>query len=312
MKLLAPDKILVENKCQGYKGEYKISWQKSALANYYRVYFNYVPYGVPTLIADNLTDLTYTFTNFDVIDGTELYFIVASIRDNNGTITEARSRYQRAQNTSEFMSFSQGTWLDNNNMMCNPHTNLYPDASDAERDTSYIGVNPLPLEEFRRYQFNRILRDELWILQDRGEPVYLIKKKRVNYDQPEDDDDRRQGRSNIVQFYSPIIICAAIASPGQTHNVYVSGRGFEKSSRSWTIYTPLLNDEDILIDKENKRWELQNVTHQRSWRGAITWQSFDIKALPITDPVYSHPTIKNVDGTLLYQKNISEWNKEPL
>ena len=57
-----------------------------------------------------------------------------------------------------------------------------------------------------------------------------------------------------------------------------------------------------IITKDNKRWEIQNVTYQRSWRGSVTWQQFDIKAFPVTDPIYSHPQLKTVDGTKLYQK----------
>lgn len=305
MILTFPDKILVENLCQGVQGKYKISWSPNPLATSYKIYRNRVPYGPAELIAET-PDLEYIDTQFEVIDNTECYYRVSSImssrnesdESNIGSVIESElSRYQGAPNTTEYMETTAGTWTDSNNTRWDPHDNKYPNG-----ESSYIGTNYLPLNVLRRYQFNKILRDELWILQDCGEPCYLIKKKRVNYETDTEDDDRRVGRKNIVQYYEPLIIWAHIASPGQTHLITYRGTALEKNSRSWTIYTPKLQDGDIIITKDNKRWEIQNVTYQRSWRGSVTFQSFDIKAFPVTDPIYSHPQLKNVDGSVLYQK----------
>lgn len=297
MILCAPDKILVENLCQGIQGKFKITWSANPLATGYRVYYSRVPYGLPTLITTT-TDLEYTFENFDIIDGTDLFFRVSSIMEKDGeTIESALSRYQSAPNTTEYMATTEGTWTDSNNTRWDPHDNKYPNG-----ESSYIGTNYLPLNVLRRYQFNKIVRDELWILQDRGELCYLIKKKRVNYSTDTEDDNRRVGRKDIVQYYDPIIICASIASPGQTHIVTYRGAAIEKNTRCWTIYTPKLIDGDIIITKDNKRFEIQNVTYQRSWRGSDTHQYFDIKEFAITDPIYTHPQIKNVNGSNLYQK----------
>jgi len=305
MILTYPDKILVENLCQGVLGKYKISWSANPLATSYKIYRNRVPYGESELIAIT-SDLEYIDTDFQIIDGTECYYRISSVignidsdeSDSDSEIKESElSRYQGAPNTTEYMETTAGTWTDSNNTRWDPHDNKYPNG-----ESSYIGTNYLPLNVLRRYQFNKILRDELWILQDCGEPIYLIKKKRVNYEVDTEDDDRRVGRKNIVQYYEPLIIWAHIASPGQTHLVTYRGTALEKNSRSWTIYTPKLQDGDIIITKDNKRWEIQNVTYQRSWRGSTSWQSWDIKAFPVTDPIYSHPQLKNVDGTILYQK----------
>lgn len=303
MLLTYPDCILVENLCQGYQGKYKISWKASPLANFYRIYRNRVPYGQAELIAET-SDTYYIDEQFEIIDGTECYYRVSSVIGNidsdesDEIIKESElSRYQGAPNTTEYMETTAGTWTDSNNTRWDPHDNKYPNG-----ESSYIGTNYLPLNVLRRYQFNKILRDELWLLQDRGEPIYLIKKKRVNYETDTEDDDRRVGRKNIVQYFDPIIIWSSIASPGQTHIVTYRGTALEKNTRCWTIYTPRLNDGDIIITKDNKRWEVQNVTYQRSWRGSTTWQQFDLKAFPVTDPIYTHPQLKNVDGTVLYQK----------
>ena len=297
MLLTPPDNILVQNLCQGQKGSYKISWNKQSLAKEFRIYRNRVPYGTAELIATT-SDLEYIDENFEIIDGTECYYRVSSIMEKDGEIIESQlSRYQGAPNTTEYMETSVGTWTDSNNTRWDPHDNKYPNG-----ESSYIGTNYLPLNVLRRYQFNKILRDELWILQDCGEPIYLIKKKRVNYSTDTEDDNRRVGRKDIVQYYEPIIIWSHIASPGQTHIVSYRGAALEKNSRSWTIYTPQLIDGDLIITKDNKRWEIQNVTYQRSWRGSTTWQAYDLKEFPITDPIYTHPQLKNVDGTKLYQK----------
>lgn len=292
MLLTPPDNILVQNLCQGQKGSYKISWNLQPLAEKFRVYRNRVPYGEAELIATT-SDLEYIDENFPIIDGTECFYRVSSVDSNNNE--SSLSRYQSAPNTTEYMETSAGTWTDSNNTRWDPHDNKYPNG-----ESSYTGTNYLPLNVLRRYQFNKIVRDELWILQDAGEKIGLFKKKRVNYSIDTEDDNRRLGRKDIVQFYDPIIICAHIASPGQTHIVSYRGAALEKNSRSWTIYTPKLNDGDIIICKDNSRWEIQNVTYQRSWRGSITFQSFDLKALPITDPVYSHPQLVNFDSTQLY------------
>ena len=294
MILNFPDKILVENLCQGALGKYKISWSANPLATSYKIYRNRVPYGEAELIA-TISDLEYTDENFQIIDGTECFYRVSSVDSNNNE--SPLSRYQSAPNTTEYMETSVGTWTDSNNTRWDPHDNKYPNG-----ESSYIGTNYLPLNVLRRYQFNKILRDELWILQDAGEPCFLIKKKRVNYSTDTEDDNRRLGRKDIVQYYEPIIIWSHLASPGQTHIVSYRGAALEKNSRSWTIYTPILNTSDIIVTKDNKRWEIQNVTHQKSWRGSITFQSFDIKAFPVTDPVFNHPQLKNVDGSKLYQK----------
>ena len=304
MILTFPDKILIENMCQGTQGKYKISWSKSPLATSYNIYRSRIPYGTSELIA-NTTELSYIDEDFEIIDGTDCYYRVSSVRtlpiesdESDEVSTESElSRFQSAPNMTEYMETTAGTWTDSNNTRWDPHDNKYPNG-----ESSYIGTNYLPLNVLRRYQFNKIVRDELWLLQDRGEPIYLIKKKRVNYSDDREDDDRRVGRKNIVQYYEPIIICASIASPGQTHIVSYRGAALEKNTRSWTIYTPKLDDGDIIITKDNKRWEIQNVTYQRSWRGSVTWQAFDAKAFPITDPIYVHPQLKDVDGTKLYQK----------
>lgn len=292
MLLLYPDNILVTNKCQGTQGEYKIQWDPSPLAQSYNIYWSRVPYGKFELL-DNTENTYYEHTEFDVIDGTECYYKVSSVR--NGRESEL-SRPQTAQNTSEYINNSGGTWIDTNNMLFDPHTNKYPTTNDK----TYKGVNYLPLNVLRRYQFNKIQRDEMWILQDRGELVWLIKQKRTNYSQPDEDDARRIGNSEIVQYYEPIKICVALASPNQTHTIVKGGMIFEKNTRSWTIYTPRIDDNDIIIDKENNRWQVQNITRQKSFRGSVTWQQFDVIQVGINSPIYNNEIIKNVNGLELY------------
>ena len=292
MELTYPDNILVMNMTQGTQSKYKIQWDPSPLAESYKIYWNYVPYGDFELL-DEVTDTEYIHDEYDVIDGTRNYYKISSIR---GDKESELSRPQTAQNTSEYINNSAGTWIDTNNMLYDPHTNAYPNTGLK----TYKGVNYLPLNVLRRYQFNKIQRDEMWILQDRGELVYLIKKKRTNYSDPDQDDARRIGNSKIVNYYRPIKICVALASPNQTHTLFKSGMMFEKNTRSWTIYTPRIDDEDIIIDKENNRWEVQNITRQKSFRGSVTWQQFDIKQVGINDPIYNNPKIANVDGTKLY------------
>lgn len=316
MILTYPSNILVENLTQGETGNYKISWSPSVLATGYNVYRSKVPYGnMAELIAENINELFYEDDTVEVIEGITYYYAVSSVRIIDGTTKESgRSRWQTAQNTNEYMSPEKGTWLDTNNMIYDPHSNKFP---TSNQEQNYRGVNFLPLNVMRRTQFNYIQRHEMWILQDRGEPVYYFKRKKVNYSEPDEDDDRRvtargtrlTTESPLVEFYEPIIIFAALASPGMTHDVNVSGAVMQKQTRSWTLYTPLVEDKDILIDKENKRWEIQDVVRQRSWRGATTWQIFNIKGLNVTDPVYNHPQLKDVDGTKLYAKE-HYWQRE--
>ena len=261
MELLYPDNILVMNKCQGTQGEYKIQWDHSLLAQSYNIYWNRVPYGNFEFL-DNTENTYYIHSNFDIIDGTDMYYKISTVR--NGRESEL-SRPQTAQNTSEYINNSDGTWIDTNNMLFDPHTNKYAETNDK----TYKGVNYLPLNVLRRYQFNKIQRDEMWILQDRGELVWLIKQKRTNYSQPDEDDARRIGNSEIVEYYEPIKI----------------------------------DDSDIIIDKENNRWQVQNITRQKSFRGSVTWQQFDVIQVGINNPIYNNEKIANVDGTKLYPGN---------
>ena len=69
MLLTYPDKILVQNLCDGVQGKYKISWTANPLATSYKIYRNRVPYGPAELIAET-SDLEYIDTQFEVIDNT--------------------------------------------------------------------------------------------------------------------------------------------------------------------------------------------------------------------------------------------------
>lgn len=295
MQLYPPDTFLVENKTQGAVPEFKLSWKKAFLATEYNIYRSYVPYGIGELVG------TTSDTSFEdvaeAIEGTNVYYRIEAVRGDNALST----RYQCAQNTAEYMNFSDGTWNDTNVGVYDPHTNEYP---SFKNDPSIMPgtVNFLPANVLRRYQLNTIGRHEIWILQDRGELVYFIKKKNYNYSQSSDNDARAQGSNALVEYYPPIVISVAVASPGQTHYIAKNGGLIEKQTRSWTIYTPQVMDGDIIVTRMNERFELQNTTYQRSFRGAVTWQSFDLVAKPITDPIYSNPLIKNVDGTKLYPK----------
>ena len=54
MILSFPDKILVENLCQGQQSKYKISWTANPLASSYNIYISRVPYGEPQLLESNI------------------------------------------------------------------------------------------------------------------------------------------------------------------------------------------------------------------------------------------------------------------
>ena len=66
MLLTYPDRILVENLCQGALGKYKISWSANPLATSYKIYRNRVPYGEAELITTT-SELEYIDTDFAVV-----------------------------------------------------------------------------------------------------------------------------------------------------------------------------------------------------------------------------------------------------
>ena len=58
----------------------------------------------------------------------------------------------------------------------------------------------------------------------------------------------------------------------------------------WTIYSPSISEGDILIDRQNRRWEVTN-THFFHWRELRTHQDFQVMLKKPTDMIYKVPVL---------------------
>ena len=225
-----------------------------------------------------------------MIVDTDIYYRVSAVNVfGESTLSEPQTHV----NSIEYQNRGEDTYTDSKEFVNDPHANRYP---TGRQDVSYQGVNILPSNILRRYQFNTMLRKHLWLLEDTGEYVYLIKRKQTNIQTGQY--DRGYSREDRVDFFEPVKIKMRMVSANETKNIKEQGLAYERAPRSWTLYTPKLADGDIVIDRENRRYEVQNVT-THTWRSSRTFQNFDIKQLEKTDKIYTHPQL-NIEGRRLY------------
>ena len=66
----------------------------------------------------------------------------------------------------------------------------------------------------------------------------------------------------------------------------------ERLPRSYTIHTPILADRDIIRDRNNKIYEILDVT-KHYYRGAlITHQDFSMREIDLLDKSYLNEQLK--------------------
>ncbi len=128
----------------------------------------------------------------------------------------------------------------------------------SDEDTEFM------LEEIR----DRLLS----IMEYGGENVYVY--KRMYSAEGEEEEPGRQKAS----YWDPLEIKYKFQPAGQVRQLEVAGLKTISTPRSWAIYYPLLHDRDVIVTRQNERFELVNVTHRR-FRGWLIRQEFDVQKL---------------------------------
>ena len=163
---------------------------------------------------------------------------------------------------------------------------------------------PLPTDQDMKYYFNEIRSRNLWILQNDGEPMILLKKKYTGTPCPLIDDadgsdqcprplDKEHpcyGTGFVGGYYPSLQIMARRINQQRTIPLNEVGIEMDMRPTLWTIYTPRITEGDILIDRENRRWEVTDV-HRYHWRELITHQNFQVMLKKPTDIIYKIPVL---------------------
>lgn len=216
----------------------KIIWDHSVGATSYKVYRCAVPYGTSTLIQSGIT-FNY-FSDLPVLNlNLDWFYSVQSIN-----VTESSSlSFPYSIEDFEFtpVNFPQSeSWGKVN------------DEYYSSEDDSFM------FKEMRVRLEN--------ILNYGGEYVWLYKRKWAD---SEVDESGRKGT-----YWDPIQIRVKFENTDFIRVSYLDGVRSEFKPRTWTIYYPKLRDRDILVNRQNERFELMNVTHRRV-RGWLYKQEFD-------------------------------------
>jgi hypothetical protein len=134
--------------------------------------------------------------------------------------------------------------------------------------------------------FLEIRRRDLWLLEQDGGEVWLFKRKwPLENPTTEEELDRPDQVARRGQYFDPIKIKVRLVSAVQSKNLVEYGLRREKIPRSWTIWTPRIQNMDIIVDSQNRRYQVNNIT-AHNWRDLITHQDFDVQLLEITDQAY--------------------------
>lgn len=196
--------------------------------------------------------------------------------------------------------------------------NLGPESAEGVMFTKYNAFDttrivgpfqtPLPTDQDMKYYFNEIRSRNLWMLQNDGEPMTLLKRKYTGTVCPciDDADGSDQcptplnkqapcyGTGFLGGYYPALKIM--IRRWNQNRAIPTNTVGFEIDTKPtmWTIYTPIITEGDILIDGENRRWEITD-THVYRWRELITHQEFQVMLKKPSDIIYKVPIISYVN-----------------
>lgn len=277
MLLKFPSNIRVRNLLPSIDGgtfAHSLTWGHVNGVSTYNIYRDLVPYGTPTILAstpiDGMTDATCPF----VYDSSPWYRIsTVNSANEEGILSEPQT--------------------DNDNLAYNT-TNITGKIPTGNKTSFLSGVQPMASDFMRRQQFAMIKRKLLWQLEDLGESVWLFKRKQAN---PNDIDDTREYGRN-ADYYEPIKILVRMVSIAETRLMAEYSYRREKIPRSWTIWCIPLHNKDIIIDRRNRRYEVQNVT-EHYWKGLqISHIDLDMFLLPETDSVYKNPQL-NIEGKTL-------------
>lgn len=273
MLLKFPENIRVKNLLPGIEGgsfAHTLTWRKVNGVSNYNIYRSFIPYGSFENIASVAYE-GYTDTSLPFSYDSEVYYRISSVN------IQGEGLQSEPVNDEDSLIYNT--------------TNITGKMPTGSKSSFLPGVNPMPSDFMRRYQFSMIRRKLLWQLEDASEPVYLFKRKQP--DPANLEDTREYGRN--ADYFEPLKILVRMISFAETKLLAEYGYRRNRIPRSWTIWTPRLNDHDIIVDCKNRRYEIMNVTPHYFKGLQISHQDFDMQELPYTDIAYKNPQL-NIEG----------------
>lgn len=264
----SPQKVVARNLLLSSSGV-AVVWEGINGVSGFNIYRNMVPYGSfekinTTMLLPGMTG--YVDTEYPIIQETEPYYSVTCLNKDGESQLSPPITYDPLDN------FQRDPFKG------------YPD-SPSLQVTAPAGNLPSNLQ--MRYFFLEIRRRNLWLLEQNGSEVWLFKRKWPNQTpMTEEELDSRDQYERKGQYFEPIKIKVRLVSAVQSKNLVEYGLRREKIPRSWSIWTPRIHDHDIIVDSQNRRYEIVNVT-AHYFRDLITHFDFETRLLEITDAAYN-------------------------
>lgn len=255
----------------------KITWSASGTTGVtgYVVYRSAIPYGTFTLLTTITSIATLFYTDTPPILPVNVWYY--KVAEWNGTSAGGLPTYGV-------------TFIDNQTWDADPFTqttlpNLYPSNVDMD------------------FWFDEIKRRNLWLLEQDGEAMKLLKRRYEGTKCPHVTDEAEQcpyplgkpkgtnacyGTNYIGGYYDNLDIKVRRINTGQFIKITPVGFRLDMLPRFWTIYAPRIDTGDLLVDQQNRRWEVlsSDIT---SVRGRNLHQEMEVVLKMPRDIVYSIP-----------------------
>jgi len=264
-----PTKVVVRNLLKADRS-IAVLWESLNGLSGINVYRNYVPYGTftkinPSLLAPGLTG--FIDSNAAIIDDTDPYYCVSLVNASGEGPLSPPVTYEPLDN------FQRDPFVG------------YPESPQLQ---VVAPAGNLPTNLQMQYYFHEIRRRDLWLLEQDGGYCWLFKRNWPSQTpQTAEELDRYDQFAREGQYFPPIKIKVRFVSAEQNKVLAEYGLRREKIPRSWTIWTPLIHDHDVIIDSRGRRFEVTSVT-PHYFRDLITHQDFDLRLLESTDEAYKN------------------------
>lgn len=269
-----------------------ITWDTVSKASTYNIYRSFVPYGEFSLIATvdggstSYTDTTagnISSNNFIDLEDTTVntwgtwYYRMSAVRANGeeGIISDP---YSDQEST----------------LLNNPPFGDYQ-VGDG-KVYKYCSSSPLPTDDDTSI-FLEIRSKDLNILQRDGQWVWYFKQRAEGKRCPHWVDTLNQckngkncpichGTGITKGYYDPVKILVRLVGSDRSLVQYQHGMQISYQAKSWTVWTPILSNRDIIVTNDGRRYEILDVTPSIIRGGVITKQDFTIKEKMPKDFVY--------------------------
>ena len=282
------------NRTSTYGTARKLTWKSVAKADKYKIYRSYVPYGDFKLVATiegNLT--TYTDDKVGIISSDD-FSDLENLTVNTWQGWYYRMSAVRADGTEGYISDPVSD--QESTLLNNPPFGSYQ-VGDG-KTYSYCSSSDLPTEDDTEY-FLEIRNRDLNILQRDGQWVWFFKQRAEGERCPYWVDTLHQCRRgkncpichgtglSESGYYPPVKILVRLEGSDRKLTKYQQGLRIEYQARSWTVWTPILANRDIIVTNDGRRYEILDVTPSIIRGGVITHQDFTVKEKMPKDFAYS-------------------------